>query len=331
MTKHILHAIKKFLRIGVVVVTVTSGSINASAEVSSSEMCETLCNKQLNLSLDGSGYGLVSYSMIVQGEWDKSCFSLLDQVTVEIEGSSSVYLDVTQNGNTVATTSALLDYSFVGQNVKYKLIKHYSNGNINTCWGNVLIEDKMKPSIVCSDLTINCTENIDPFQLARNYRKSFPTISDNCGTPTLVYQDSEENYSCLNPDFLKKITRVWIATDGSGNQQTHTQNIFIERVDGSNIQFPSHVTHNNISTSNFQNKVLEPTITGHPTLHGINISDIESLNFSNNYQEQTINTYKGNFKILRNWTVVDWCTNEIFTHQQIIKVLEEVSPTTTCE
>jgi len=266
MTKHILHAIKKFLRIGVVVATVTSGSVNASAAGIFSDVCATSCQSQLNMSLDASGYGLLNYATVGQGGLGESCFLLLDQIVVEVEGAGSVQLDLTQNGHTVSTTSALLDCSFIGQNVAYNLIKYYSDGTTNNCWGNILIEDKMKPNIVCSDLTINCTENIDPYQLANNYNNSIPTTSDNCGIPTLTFQDLTEEYNCLNPDFLKKITRVWTATDGSGNQETCTQ----------------------------------------------------------------INTCGGSFKILRNWTVVDWCTNEIFTHPQIIKVLDEVAPTITC-
>ncbi len=329
MTKEIIHTIKKFLRVGVVAVTVTSGTINASAQEGLLGICSTSCNSQLNVALDGSGYALIGSGMVWEEGSNDNFFSQLDQMVVEIKGSSLAYLDVALNGKTVATTSALLDCSFVNQNVKYRVLKYSSNGTVDSCVGNVLIEDKMKPSIVGSDLTINCTENTDPYLLANFYNNSFPVATDNCGTPTLTFQDLEEDYNCSNPDFLKKIRRVWTATDGSGNQQTYTQNIFIEKADEAVIQFPTYLSSINMSSLDSQNTYLEPLNTGYPTLYGVNIAEQNVNNFSSSYQDQITNTKGGGFNILRNWTVVDWCTNEIYTHPQIINVLEE-TPTKIC-
>jgi hypothetical protein len=256
MTKNIVHAIKKFLRIGVVVVTVTTGSINSSAQGSIPSLCSASCNSQLNVSLDGSGYALIDPVMVWEEGYNGVCFPLLDQIVVEVEGSSLVYLGVTRNGHTVATTSALLDCSLVGQNLEYNLVKYYSNGTVNSCWGNILIEDKIKPNIVCSDLTIKYTDKTAPDQLTNTYNNSTPTTTDNCGIPTLTFQDSTEDYNCSKPDFLKKITRVWTAIDGSGNQQTCTQNIFIEKAAGTNIQFPIHLNNINASALNCFNAVF---------------------------------------------------------------------------
>lgn len=326
MTKQIIHAIKKFLRVGVIVATVTSGSINASAEGTITGLCSVGCHDQLNVFLDGSGYVLIEPVMVCAGWDDEKYFSRLDQVMVEVEGSSSVYLEVTRGEHTVATTSTLLDYSFINQNVKYKLIKYNSNGIIDSCWGNILIEDKMKPNLVCSDLIINCTESTAPDQLANSYNNSIPSATDNCGTPTLTFQDFEENYNCSNPDFLKKIKRVWTATDGSGNQKTCTQDIFIEKAEGAIIQFPAHLNNTNVPDLDNSNADLEPLNAGYPTLYGVNIGDQDLCNFSSSYQDQIINDGEGSFSILRNWIIVDWCTNDIFTHPQIINGLDEVVP-----
>jgi len=319
MTKNIVHAIKKFLRIGVIVITVITGSINASAQESIPEICSTSCNSQLNVSLDASGYVLIDPVIIWEVGYDGVCFSQLNQIIVEVAGSSLVYLDVTQNGHTVATTSALLDCSFIGQELKYNLIKYYSNGTVNSCWGNIMIKDKKESNLVCSDLTINCTEQTDPYQLTNTHNNSIPTAIDNCGISTLTFLDSTINYNCLNPSFLKKITRVWTATDGSGNQQTCTQNIFIEKTSGTNIQFPTHLNNINTSVLNNSTADLEPTNTGYPTLYGVNIGNQNVGNFSSSHQDQMMNADEGNFEILRNWTVVDWCTNEIFIQSQIIR------------
>lgn len=322
MTKEIIHAIKKFLRVGVVAVTVTSGSVNASAQGRLLSICSTSCIDQLNISLDKSGYALIESEMV----WgNDKCFSQLNAVVVKVKGGNPVHLKLMFKEDTVSTTSALLDCSFVSQNVEYQLLKYYSNGTVDSCWGNVLIEDKINPKLICSDLIINCTENTDPYQLANSYKNSFPSITDNCGTSTLTFQDLEENYSCSNSDFLKKICRVWTATDGSGNQQNFIQYIFIEKADGAIIKFPSYLSTAKVSSLDSLNNYLKPLNTGYPNLYGVNIDDQNVSNFSSDYHDQIININKEGFDIIRNWTVVDWCTNEIFTHPQIINVLEEDS------
>ncbi len=330
MTKEIIHAIKKFLRVGVVAVTVTSGSINASAQGGGLDISSTSCNNQLNVSLDESGYALIELRTVWEEGYNDKYFQQLDQIIVEIKGSSPAHLDMAHNGNTVATTSALLDCSFVSKNVEYRLFKYFSDGTVDSCMGNVLIEDKIKPRIVCSDLTVNCTENTDPYQLANSYNNSLPSATDNCGTPTLTFQDLEENYNCSNPDFYRKIKRVWRAIDGSGNQATCIQNIFIEKGDGAVIQFPTYLSSINASVLDSLTTYLEPLNTGYPTLYGVNIADQNVSNFSSSYQDQITSTSGEGFNILRNWTVVDWCTNEIFTHAQILNVLEE-TPTKICK
>ncbi len=323
MTKHILHAIKKFLRVGVAIVTVTSGTINASAEVIISDPCQESCNRQFKMSLDGSGYVLIDPVAIWEKRYDEMCFQEVEKVSVEIVGGRPVYLEVNQNESIVATTSSLLDSSFIGQNVKYTVRQYYSNGTVNTCWGNVLIEDEIKPNVSCTELILNCTEPISPDQLANIYHNSLASTTDNYGTPTLTFQDSEEDYNCLHADYLKKINRIWTATDGSGNQQTCVQNIFIEKAKGTTIQFPTDLNNINLSDSNFSNEGLQPSETGYPTLYGIDLTDQGLHNFSSSYQDQIIKTSDGGWSIIRKWTVVDWCSNDIFNHPQSIKINNE--------
>lgn len=93
MTRDILHAIKKLLRVGVVAVTVISGSINASAQGTIPDLCSTSCNKQLIMSLDPIMIRKKGGSVIF--------FPLLDKVVVEIESKDAAYLDVTHNKNLV--------------------------------------------------------------------------------------------------------------------------------------------------------------------------------------------------------------------------------------
>ncbi|HFC00116.1 MAG TPA: hypothetical protein ENJ53_04865, partial [Phaeodactylibacter sp.] len=171
MIQPIIHAIKKLLRISILLLVVWGSTVEASAQ------CAVSCNSQLNVSLDASGYALIEPIMAWQGGYDETCFVLLDSIVVEIAGSAAVVQDVTLYGHTISTTSALLDCSFTGQNVEYSIIKYYSNGTTNSCWGNILIEDYMLPNIACADLEINCTDNTDPYLLVANDNNAIPTVS----------------------------------------------------------------------------------------------------------------------------------------------------------
>jgi len=329
MTKSFLHALKKLLRISIfVLLTIVGSTTNSSAQGSIPGLCNASCNSQLNVSLDASGYALIDPALVWEEGYNIACFPLLDAISVEITGGTQVVEDVTLYGHTITATSILLSCEHAGQNLEYNLVKYYSNGTVNSCWGNVLIEDKMLPNITCSDLYVNCTENIDPYQLAIAYNNAIPSSSDNCGNPALTYEDLEEDYNCNNDDYLKKITRVWTATDVNGNEQICTQNIYIEKADGANIQFPAHLDE--VTALECPNGDIDPSNTGYPTLYGQNIIDHQICKFSVTYNDQTISSCGGSYKILRAWTVVDWCTNEIFTHTQIIKVLDKTAPIINC-
>ena len=304
--------------------------MNSSAQGNIPGLCNASCNSQLNVSLDASGYALIDPTLVWEEGYNIACFPLLDAISVEITGGTAVVQDVSLYGHTISSTSSLLNCGFVGQNLEYNLIKYYSDGTVNSCWGNVLIEDKMLPNISCSDLYINCTENTDPYQLAISYNNSIPTSSDNCGNPTLTYVDSVEDYDCSNDDYIKRITRVWTTTDNSGNEQVCTQYIYVEKANGATIQFPAHLDDNVLPTLECPNGNTDPSNTGYPTLYGESIADHQICKFSLDYQDQTINGCGGSSKILRGWTVVDWCTNEIFTHTQIIKVLDKTAPIINC-
>ena len=81
--------------------------------------------------------------------------------------------------------------------------------------------------------------------------------------------------------------------------------------------------------------------TGVPMIHGIPVSRITSpdgelkdgyaypwddfgfCEINVDYKDHIIDVCPGTYKILRTWTLVDWCTAEIVEHTQIIKVVDE--------
>ena len=330
MTKSILHAIKKLLRISVLLLLIGNMSESVLAQGGLPGLCTSSCNSQVNVSLDGSGLALIDPALVWEEGFNVTCFQYLESVVVTIEGSTPVQNDVTLWNHTVSTTAALLDCSFAGQNVEYSLTKYYLDGTVNECWGNVLIEDKMKPNITCSDLFIYCNDPTDPYQLAGLYNNSIPDHSDNCGNVTLSYEDSETDYGCSHSSYLKKITRTWTATDDAGNEKTCTQYIYIQKVDGSYIEFPENLDGIDEPALACQNADTDPSNTGYPTLYGRDIESGDLCKLSIDYQDLELESCGGGYKIIRTWTILDWCTSDIYSHQQVIKVADNTPPVISC-
>ena len=52
-----------------------------------------------------------------------------------------------------------------------------------------------------------------------------------------------------------------------------------------------------------------------------------NINFTDTQLEACAPGCSGNSKLLRTWTVLDWCTNEFFDYNQVINVIDDVAPT----
>ncbi len=102
----------------------------------------------------------------------------------------------------------------------------------NTCWGNVTLRDKVPPALNCSTLNIPCA--LPSEQLLPNFlgdslgiSNARPVILENCpGATALTFFDVSENLPCGAPNGVTgTISRIWQATDLSGNTSTCVQTI----------------------------------------------------------------------------------------------------------
>ena len=53
----------------------------------------------------------------------------------------------------------------------------------NACWGNITLEDKTAPTIVCEDITVECNDDTSVIALGQ------PTVNESCGGITLTNTD----------------------------------------------------------------------------------------------------------------------------------------------
>ena len=216
--------------------------------------------------------------------------------------------------------------------------------DINTgsfCQGLLTIEDKLPPKLTCFDITLPCAiSNYTPSYLysTLNLAAAYPAVSENCGPFSLTFSDTWYDLGCNDPaDRSAYVKRIWTATDTSGNSASCTQYLYFDRLHAADITFPADVT---ISCANPQ---TAPAQTGLPYILAFGqkfalYPNSAYCELGLEYADQVIPVCDGTDKILRTWTLFDWCapfggqppfTNP-YTYIQIIKVTDNIGPVFSC-
>jgi len=209
-------------------------------------------------------------------------------------------------------------------------------GNFNDCMVNATVQDKLPPTIVCPlNMTVNCESIFD----LRNLRSSFgwPLVIDNCENPRVV-TDSIIN---LNSCRIGTITRNFTATDAGGRTTRCTQIITVTNTDRrfkmTEDRWPDDLTLE--GCSNPTDLEFTPAFTGRPDLITDNTCSLVGAEYKDHIF--TFNNTNGDacFKILRDWTVIDWCQSFLsdgggveyvtWTHTQVIKIIDKGIPVIT--
>jgi hypothetical protein len=140
-------------------------------------------------------------------------------------------------------------------------------------------------------------------------------------------------------DIQNIIKRTWTASDANGNTSVCTSNINVRKLTGGTVIFPPN--YDDIQRPSFEcGASTEPTTTGYP------IWDLDgNLNTTNDqiilkqavanclkmgYTDQILTSCPGGKTVLREWTIVENCSSQIFKKTQIIKVYDKTPPVITC-
>jgi hypothetical protein len=221
-------------------------------------------------------------------------------------------------------------------------------GNSNTCMVNVKVQNKIRPIITCiADVTIQCNSTVALDSASLRTRFGAPTILDACGTPNVRHSVVDGRDQCGKGI----ISRTWIVTDGQGVVGSCTQIIrsqpgassrpfFVNRENdldpNDDIVWPKKevILSGCVSPNSPQ---LRPDSTGRPEiLYNRFACGVIAINSKD--EVYTLNTPLAGsnnscLKILRTWSVIDWCTpssvTNPYTFQQIIKVENKVAPVVT--
>jgi hypothetical protein len=278
--------------------------------------CTMVCNDNLNISVGNQCSVTIRYDQIME-DADNS-------YTCTPNGPQAFKIEVMDEDLKVLPTSPTIPYEYVGRTLTVK-VKHWATGN--NCWSTITLQDKIPPKLVCpADITVPCTQSTEPAITG------MATVSD-CGSgSTVTYEDVYTNLDCADP--IGKITRIWTAEDMHGNKSKCSQIISIARPNIHDVSFPSNkdgITDAAVSCVevNANSNRTQPEFTGYPTLHGKPITTLtgEVCKLNANFEDQIIDACSGSYKILRKWSVLNWCTSELREGIQIIKVADKTPPT----
>lgn len=208
------------------------------------------------------------------------------------------------------------------------------HGNSNTCMVEVRVQDKLPPYITrCpADITLDCQADYNDLVVTGE-----PTYVDNCEVISVKHQDNVQVSQCG----VGTVTRTWTVEDKQGYKNSCVQVITLIDDDPFWVNEENHLDpfDDIIWPLNYETKkchsVLDPSDLpapyDKPTFRDDNCSLVAI-----HHKDQVFKFVDGACeKILRTWTVIDWCTyndnipgykHGIYEHVQIIKLLNDIPP-----
>jgi hypothetical protein len=211
----------------------------------------------------------------------------------------------------------------IGAPVIVELRVYDFSGNSNTCMVEAHVQDNLPPVITCPpNVTVACGTDLSNLS-----QYGQPVVTDNCGADW--EERTIENIGECGEGF---ITRIFTATDIFGNQRTCTQLITVQNTRPfrrTDITWPRDhmINHGCLDVGTHPDDL--PALSRRPIFASIACSEVvasyEDLVFQ--YVDDVC------FKILRTWTVIDWCqfnpfvpTQGVWKHTQVIKVNNTIAP-----
>ena len=268
-----------------------------------------ICDEHTQVALGTAGTAPVPAINFDDGSHD-NCSEVTFQARRMTPGCDSI---------TVFRDSVLFCCSDVGTVQMVELKVTDANGNFSICMVEVEVVDKYPPLLICpDDIVIDCRADYldtDLTGVAEAY--------DNCGIDTLYFADNVQIDNCGSGTVI----RTWYARDVTGYTSSCYQRITLEDNEPfqeQNIHWPKDITLYECESN------TGPEITGF-----VETDDDLCSMVAVTYKDQVFNVVEDAcIKILRKWSVVDWCTFDdqhpyssgYWTHTQVIKLMNSEAP-----
>ncbi|MFT6359522.1 MAG: hypothetical protein ACJAYJ_003754 [Saprospiraceae bacterium] len=285
---------------------------------------QMICDTYTTVSLDNTGFVTAQASVFDDGSTDNCC--ILTMTARRLNNNCNIPNQLDFNSE---ITFCCAD---VGTNQMIEFRIDDCSGNFNSCMVEVEVQDPNQPTITCpSNITIEC--EADP----SNFAVVGQVVNDAAAQTAIdgLANDVCENLTITNADNSNlncgtgTIARTWTATDMDGNA-THCFHIITVQnsnpFDENDIDWPADTTYPNCD------ELPSSTITGEPEITIPNDCADIFISFS----DQILNPVSANYckKILRIWTVIDWCqyvpnsgsNDGRFTYEQVIFLEDSEGP-----
>jgi hypothetical protein len=260
------------------------------------------CNDLVQVSLDEIGEALISPDDLAEG--------LLSPAFIQVSVKD-------ENGNELGTT---LNCGHIGQLLEYSVTNSCDG---TTCWGNLYVEDKMPPMVICARPdTFYCHEVPSPLVS--------DSVRDNCTLYTEeILSDEMVKWPCDSTFSGKRtITRRYVDQYGNASE-TCVKEIYFKRYTPQDIVFPNDTI---IPCKSFVS--ADPVILGPPHVNGTPVYPMDaSCSVGVKFRDDTLQSCGSTFKIIRKWTAIDWCPvngQNVRYHTQVIKTIDEDGPILYC-
>ncbi|NBB89432.1 MAG: T9SS type A sorting domain-containing protein [Bacteroidetes bacterium] len=205
------------------------------------------------------------------------------------------------------------------------------DGESNTCDGTQSGGPDLLGSFtaVAPVVTVNVPTGGDPVLIDEN--TYVVSGFDPCGDVTASYVDDVMDIDDCDSELASRVFRNWTVVDGSGNTTTCQDTIEVLRSSLEDITFPPNFDGNDQPALACDGENWDLNGNGYPDPEETGAPDAQICdNLLTTSKDHVIEVCEGTFKILRDWTFIDWCTSETVEFQQLIKVEDTEGPEVVC-
>jgi len=296
--------------------------ISDQVEISFMNAPALVCNNSINVSLAEACEQEVDVFMLLANPaepYDKYVIELFDE-------------------NNISIPNNILTVDHLGMDVTFTVGHSCTN---STCSGNITVSDNIAPFLNCVDTEVDCEFGVSPeiigfpipfYANATAVDENTFTVTDfdACSEVTLTYQDVEVEMACASTGYVKEITRSWFAEDEAGNNSSCSQIILVNPLPLSAVMSPPDFDGTDEQPLSCDGD-WEALPNGHPSPESTGMPAFPDCgNIDDTYTDVEFDECGNSFKVVRQWFVIDWCTTESFTDNQIIKILDQDGPVFEC-
>jgi uncharacterized repeat protein (TIGR01451 family) len=314
-------------------VTITWGGASGTFPLVFKPKNLALCKEPgvLNVAIGSAQQSLACKSNI-QLSLDEDCAV---EITPSMVIAGSVIPDAPYNVTLLDAAGNMLPSNFVDHSHEGKVVtaKLFEGCSGNTCWGTIIIEDKLGPKIKCIDTVALTCYNFEEYP--------GPLAEDNCTViDKVVVLDSLSTLLSCDPKYNMFIHKSYVVMDMHGNKSSICKQVLaIKRIEMDSVKFPKDIEMANAFACNTFTPDKDghpiPAQAGVPTIKGNSLYPTfdRACNVAAEYKDLDHGII-GNCvrKISRIWTVYEgWCSAGVIRKDtQTIIIADIQAPKFTC-